>query len=160
GFVVLPLLLLGLFQTVAIGFPRLHHFLCLPEFWRRGAAIVFGSCLCLGFLSQVPYARERILAALLMVMLLCLIGRIWLSSPGLMLPYLLVAIVGCTLFIFELPILAETRRPNPLADWGDDTTFQYLLAKSPPFIGPGGRLRPSVRCRMSRPPWDDRLGVW
>jgi len=59
-----------------------------------------------------------------------------------------IAAAGCLLFAAEL---VEHPFGTSLAVWGDESTFATLFPREPPFIGPGGRLRPGLDVRMRAP---------
>jgi hypothetical protein len=125
-----------------------------------GSSII-AATVAIAWLAKIPHYHARVLAAFLLVLTAILLVAIWAHRGALILSYLCVAITGVVLFSFELPIIGETRRSHWSAspmDWGDDDTFEYLFRKAEPFIGPGGRLRPSVRGRIASPA-ADLLGV-
>src|SRR5262245_11994581 len=80
-----------------------------------------------------------------------LVAFLWaessLGAEPLMASGLLLA-MGITLFAIELPSLMSG---SPLVVWGDGSTFATVFLMEPPFIGPGGRLRPRVDASMRAP---------
>lgn len=60
-------------------------------------------------------------------------------------PFLLFALL---LFGREIP---SHLFPVEVAHWGTDETFATLIPREPPFIGPGGRLRPNLDIRLWSP---------
>lgn len=60
-------------------------------------------------------------------------------------------------------MLAPGFAPGRAADvprWGDRATFSFLFPREEPLIGPGGRLRPSVRTWIARSGLDAERRVW
>jgi len=93
---------------------------------------------------------ERV-SVLMCLLLPCAIALAWAAAFGRLNPVLAclpVVAGGCLLFAAEL---AESPFGSSLAVWGDDSTFAALFPREPPFIGPGGRLRPNLDVRMRAP---------
>jgi len=73
------------------------------------------------------------------------------------------SVLGIALFLmlFEVPFLWESRAAVRFVSWADRHTFKYLFRTSEPLIGPGGRLRPNRRLRMTPfpPNWMGELFI-
>jgi hypothetical protein len=157
-FVLAPTLFLFLFQIALLTTPKLRKFIKLnnPTFCIIcGMLFLSGSLI---WIKYLPTYHASVLGSMLVILLAILVMTIWLDRYEFMLTYLGLTILGGILFSFEIPVLTQTRSTHPLVRWGDENTFQYLFPQKPPFIGPGGRLRPSVHYRLATLGGDD-LGV-
>lgn len=96
-----------------------------------------------------PSGSPQVIACVLTAIWSCVFASVMLRNVGFTLAPT-IALLGVALLAPELP---------PYANWGDRLTFQYLFPHQPPYIGPGGRLRPTVSRRMAIPgsPWESVL---
>lgn len=90
----------------------------------------------------MPADPSRVFLRTLSAIWLCAAVSLWLRHAGLAITAACLALLGALAVLPELPVYAV---------WGDALTFQYLFPREPPFIGPGGRLRPSQALPMAVP---------
>lgn len=94
---------------------------------------------------------DEYVSVLVLILTPCFVAFLWAESSRGAAPLMascLVLAAGIALFVVELPSLL---RGAPLVVWGDESTFATLFPKEPPFIGPGGRLKPRLDARMRAP---------
>ncbi len=94
--------------------------------------------------SFVPESRLALALAAAVPALGLVFAARALARPHLLLCALPVSVVAAALLVVEAPLLA---RP-PQARWGDDRIFASIHPMEAPFIGAGGRLRPSIDCEQ------------
>ncbi len=158
-FVLVPLLFFWAAHILFLSQERLRNLFCFKNKLYRWCFGAFGLCLILvSIMVKVNIYQARILFFIFCVLAMFLSLSFWFDVKELVITYFCFAFLGCLLFTFELPQLLETRHNKFPIVWGDSEAFKFLFEKKPPFIGLGGRLRPSVRCRIWSPGTDD-LGV-
>lgn len=118
---------------------------------KRWLAPVFAAAAVAGLwhgLGIEPAQPALLFAVLLPGMVVFLWAWLYRSANGLlaMLPVLLVTLA---LFLTEAPLWMKGRKPQ--YHWQTKDTFAFLFPEEPPYIGPGGRIRPDMNLRIWAP---------
>ncbi len=114
------------------------------------AGAVAAAALLAGWVWAFTVSDEYVSIGMMLLVPATLLS-IWSCARGAVEPLMagsIVMLAGMGLFLPELPGLVSR---DPLVVWGDNTTFATLFPRQPPFMGEGGRLRPSLDVLMRAP---------
>lgn len=137
--------------TTAARRPRAFAALALP-------AVAGAAC----WAAAVPGQPQGLLAAAWAASLAGLASAAMLRPWEGLLAHSSLALAAAMVLLPEVQLLTEPRSQSRHAEprWGDDRTFAFSFPRQEPFIGVGGRLRPSVRAWIARSAIDTQRRVW